>query len=173
MENENPDLKRLHLDQVNQEYILEITRSVLENSGIKNHFQAHYLQECSSIVKTDSSGILLPLTANINILDSTQWQLAIMATIAFLRRNKMEFTLSAMKNEWKVLINETGFKRGKELDAFFEQIIHREPLQFDEKVQEFRILHNLPETPALISSNNNQTNATFSIQNKKKLKKHV
>ena len=160
---------KIDIDQINQVELDQKTAKSLEIHGVTNKINAHYLLEIEKAVHSTDITQFIGLHPHFHMENTEAWKRALCAAIAFLRRYKLEYTLESIELEHKHLPNETGFKRGKELDQFFTDIYEKAVFQgktFEEHLQEFNEINGLSslEDLQISSSKNSQISSSKNSQ---------
>jgi len=135
------DRKQRELDQK--------TAEVIESNGGINFLYAEYLRKFAEVAVGGQEPILSRLQPDIKInMDDPSWELGLRATLAFLKRYKMNETTATMRIEFPETPEKTGFAKRSNLDSFFDQIaetiedVRKTP--FQTQVDEFATEAGLP-----------------------------
>ena len=145
MNKKKNDIK-VDIDSLNQTELDQKTTESLESHGVTNKLNASYILEVGKAVHSSDIAQFVGLYPHFYIQKTEAWKKSLCVAIAFLRRYKLEFSLEAIEIEYQHLPNETGFKRGRDLDQFFANLFEQAAFKnktFEENLQQFNELNGL------------------------------
>ena len=102
----------------------EVALAVKEVGG-PNFIQASYMKQVCKLVLSSDSEKLDRLQPDVASFDKESWMTALKLAVAFLRRYKMDATISTIKLENPETPKSTGFSRASEVDGEFERLLNR------------------------------------------------
>ena len=106
-----------------KESIDSATTRILVEKGVANHCQAEYIQQVGKIVLSSNNPDFELIKPKIKIEDSKVWQQAFNFCLGYLSRNRMNITISIIKSEYHNIPRTIGFKKGKEIDQYFYNLM--------------------------------------------------
>lgn len=122
---------------------------ILTNKGATNHCQSEFIEQVSDIVVHSDNPEFQLIQPRLQIQDSQEWKMALNFVIAYLKMYKMDITLNVIQNEYENISFNTGFKRPKEMDNFFEKLMtisnHLKTKTFKDQVHLFSQKVGLPD----------------------------
>ena len=113
-----------------QENLNHQTAETIEKHGGVNYLQGEYFAELSKYVIGSSNELFSDFQPNISIpeLSKDSYIKAFKISVAFLLRYHLNLTYQTLKTEFADLPTHSSFKRGSELDAYFDALINHKPL---------------------------------------------
>ena len=101
--------------------------TIFKNGGI-NYLQAEYFSELSNYVTSSKKNIFINLQPQIDMSSKQEsYSKALSICVAYLHRYNMAMTFSTMKTELSDTPSQSYIKKGSDLDAMFNSLIHHLP----------------------------------------------
>lgn len=117
-----PEAKPVSRD-VKQDALNREVSLVVKEVGGPNFIQASYIKEvCKQVLSSDSEKFDR-LQRDVVEFDKESWMRALKLSLAFLRRYKMDATVSTIKHENPGTPKSTGYSRASEVDSEFEKLL--------------------------------------------------
>jgi hypothetical protein len=107
---------------ITKEDKIELDKKVDEavrTAGGTNNLHAKYIREIGKQINVLDDPALDRLRSAVEIPDDPNWQKAFNLCVAFLRRYKMEATLSSIKDEGAIVPKDTGYARASDVNNQF------------------------------------------------------
>lgn len=150
METPTPSGKKHYSSQNDkkQSRLDNLSLEAVENAGGSNFIQASYFRYLCIATIGNQNEKLQSLQPNISIQrDSAAWEQALKLCLAFLRRRKMDQTLSAIRHEYSECPKTTGFSRASEIDIKFNQLLGQPTTSLNSTMNDTGDLNTIPATP--------------------------
>lgn len=106
-----------------QEKLNKAVERDVRAAGGHNYIQARYGKEvCRAVLTCDSDkfDFLLP---DVNSSEDKAWTVALKLSMAFLRRYKMDTTLTTIRMEQPAVPRHSGFSKASDVDATFARLL--------------------------------------------------
>ena len=99
--------------------------------------------------------------------DGYTWHKSLKVSLAVLKRYKMFHTISTIESEFGLLPHRTGFRNGKQLDKYFDDLLYARNPQNTNKKHRHRHHHHQKTPPELLNRPLNEGSSQSSYSNKK------
>ncbi|EAY17675.1 hypothetical protein TVAG_169870 [Trichomonas vaginalis G3] len=109
---------------ITKEAKIDLDRKVdrdIKNAGGNNVIQAKYIREIGKQINNATDAKIDRLKSAPFVHDEEAWQKAFNLVVAYLRRYKMDITLSAIKDEGITVPKETGYQRASDVNGQFRR----------------------------------------------------
>ena len=138
----------VHGNDKKQDRIDDLTLREVENVGSSNYIQASYFRYLCVATIGNSNPKLECLQPNLSInKDNPAWEQALKLCLAFLRRRKMDQTLSAIRHEYSDCPKTTGYSHAADVDIKMDQLLGIAPSTPNYSINDTRDLNTIPVTP--------------------------
>lgn len=138
----------VHGNDKKQDRIDDLTLRDVENVGSSNFIQASYFRYLCVATIGNSNPKLESLQPKLSIdKGSPAWEQALKLCLAFLRRRKMDQTLSAIRHEYSDCPKTTGYSHAADVDIKMEQLLGITPSTSNYAINETNDLNTIPVTP--------------------------
>lgn len=138
----------IHGNDKKQDLIDDLTLQEVERVGSSNYIQASYFRYLCVATIGNQNPKLESLQPNISInQDSPAWNQALKLCLAFLRRRKMDQTLSAIRHEYLDCPKSTGYSHASEVDIKMDQLLGLTPSTPNYSTHETGNINDIPFTP--------------------------
>ena len=138
----------VHGNDKKQDRIDDLTLEEVEKVGGSNYIQASYFRYLCVATIGNQNPKLECLQPNLSIdKDSSAWEQALKLCLAFLRRRKMDQTLSAIRHEYSDCPRSTGYSHAAEVDIKMDQLLGLKPSTPICSPNDAGDINNIPFTP--------------------------
>ena len=108
-----------------QENLNDKVAEVVNQAGGPNYIQASYMKEICKLVVASTNEKLDRVQPDVASFEKESWDKAFKLCLAFLRRFRMDATISTIKQENPGTTKSTGYSRASEVDNEFQRLLNR------------------------------------------------
>lgn len=99
----------------------EITK-VMQRNGANSVLHARYIRELGKSLCSSKDPVTLKYKPKLKIIDKDKaWDKALCLVVSYLRRYKMDSTLSSMRDEGATIPKDTGFQKASDVNNAFRE----------------------------------------------------